>query len=183
MAELSCFWVGISCFEVGRPPFFVDDLYWVLEYLTFTHTFTTLQIPMKTSEYLEIVGNIKAQIASAQQRVILNANKELVMLYWNIGKTINKHKTWGSKFIENMARDIKSAFPNQRGFSERNLKYMSKFANIYNNLEIVQKVSAQLSWSHNVALLDKIKDDKERLWYAEKNIEMCCQRQRILKIV
>jgi len=126
---------------------------------------------MEISEYLEIVGNIKAQIASAQQRVILNANKELVMLYWNIGKTINKHKTWGSKFIENMARDIKSAFPNQRGFSERNLKYMSKFANIYNDLEIMQKVSAQLSWSHNVALLDKIKDDKERLWYAEKTIE------------
>ncbi|MDR1361163.1 MAG: DUF1016 N-terminal domain-containing protein [Rickettsiales bacterium] len=104
---------------------------------------------INTTDYLQIIRDIKTQIASARQRAVLNANSELIILYWNIGKTINKHKTWGSKFIENLAIDIKNEFPEMRGFSVRNLKYMSKFASIYNDLQIVHSVLAQLSWKHN----------------------------------
>ena len=89
---------------------------------------------------------IKEQIRVAQQRVILNANSELIALYWNIGKSINKHKTWGGKFIQNLANDIKSSFPNQRGFSTRNLQYMAQFASIYKDLEFTQQPVAQLPW-------------------------------------
>ena len=93
------------------------------------------------------------------------------MLYYNIGKVINAHKTWGSKFIDNLAADIKLSFPNTTGYSARNLKYMAKFAATYPDIEFVQTVSAQITWSHNVALLDKVKDDNIRVWYMQKTIE------------
>ena len=84
---------------------------------------------------------------------------------------INAHKTWGSKFIDNLAADIKLSFPNTTGYSARNLKYMAKFAATYPDIEFVQTVSAQITWSHNVALLDKVKDDNIRVWYMQKTIE------------
>jgi predicted nuclease of restriction endonuclease-like (RecB) superfamily len=84
----------------------------------------------------------------------------MVMLYWNIGNIINEKSKWGNKFIENLARDIKLEFPSSKGYSVRSLKYMAKFARITPDLEIVQTISAQLSWSHNTALLDKMKDEK-----------------------
>ena len=87
------------------------------------------------------------------------------------GKVINAHKTWGSKFIDNLAADIKLSFPNTTGYSARNLKYMAKFAATYPDIEFVQTVSAQITWSHNVALLDKVKDDNIRVWYMQKTIE------------
>jgi predicted nuclease of restriction endonuclease-like (RecB) superfamily len=93
------------------------------------------------------------------------------MLYWNIGNIINEKSKWGNKFIENLARDIKLEFPSAKGYSVRNLKYMAKFAKVIPSLEIVQTISAQLSWSHNTVLLDKVKDDIKRLWYTQKAIE------------
>ena len=93
------------------------------------------------------------------------------MLYYNIGIIINKHKSWGNKFIENLARDIKLEFPNTTGYSVRNLKYMAKFASEYPDKEFVQTVSAQIPWSHNCVIMDKVKDNKERVWYINKAIE------------
>ena len=126
---------------------------------------------ISAKEYLNVVENIKAQIVNAQRRVLWGVNRELIVLYWNIGKTINANKTWGSKFIENLARDIKSAFPELRGFSFRNLKYMSQFANTHNDAQIGQEPPAQLTWTHNIILLDRIKSRDEMLWYAEQSIE------------
>lgn len=126
---------------------------------------------MNTNEYLEIVDNIKSNIRSAQYKAAVAANKELIMLYWNIGKIINAHKSWGNKFIENLAQDIKLDFPDMKGFSVRNLKYMSKFAATYDDIEFVQTVSAQIPWSHNVAILDKVKDYDVKLWYMKQTIE------------
>jgi predicted nuclease of restriction endonuclease-like (RecB) superfamily len=125
---------------------------------------------VNSKEYLDLIGKIKREIAAAQQSVMLNANKELMLLYWKIGNHINAHRKWGDRFTINMARDIKAEFPNIQGFSERNLRYMAKFADIYKDFEIWQTVSAKLSWSHNVALIDRIKDDNERLWYAKQTI-------------
>ncbi|MCL2077503.1 MAG: PDDEXK nuclease domain-containing protein [Oscillospiraceae bacterium] len=123
------------------------------------------------NDYVSIVNDIKARIKQAQYRVIATANSELFMLYWNIGCVINENSVWGNKFIENLARDIKHDFPDTKGYSIRNLKYMAKFAKTFTEIEIVQTLSAQLSWSHNTALLDKVKDREVFLWYAERNKE------------
>jgi predicted nuclease of restriction endonuclease-like (RecB) superfamily len=124
-----------------------------------------------TTEYLSVVNEIKEQIISAQQRAAAGINREMVALYWNVGKRINDRKTWGDSFIPNLARDIRYAFPALRGFSERNLKYMAKFARIYSDVEIVQQVLHNLPWRHNIALMDKLDDEKQRIWYGEQALE------------
>ena len=131
---------------------------------------------MNNNEYLDLVQTIKQEIQQAQYKATLSVNKELIMLYYNIGKIINEHKSWGNKFIENLAADIKLSFPNAKGYSVRNLKYMSKFASTYPDEQFVQTVSAQIPWSHNVlihqiesglyerqAIADKISNFESRL--------------------
>ena len=126
---------------------------------------------MNGSEYLSITESIKSEIKSAQYKAALSVNRELVMLYYNIGKIINEHKAWGNKFIDNLAADIKIEFPNVKGYSVRNLKYMAKFAGAYPDEEFVQQVVAQIPWGQNIVLLDKIDDEAVRRWYIEKTIE------------
>lgn len=126
---------------------------------------------LNSDRYIEICTEIKNQIRSARHRALIGANRELVVLYWTIGNAINTNSEWGNKFIENLARDIKLEFPDARGFSVRNLKYMAQFARIYSDIEFVQTLSAQLSWSHSITLLDKVTDDEERTWYTKKTIE------------
>ena len=126
---------------------------------------------MNSGEYMDLVQGIKQEIQSAQYRAALNVNKELICLYYDIGSAINEHKTWGNKFIENLATDIKLAFPEAKGYSVRNLKYMAKFAATYPDREFVQTVSAQIPWSHNVAILDKVKTEEQRKWYIRKTAE------------
>ena len=123
------------------------------------------------NQYLSIVKDIKVAINESQFKAAVSVNRELVMLYYNIGLIINEHKTWGNKFIENLAKDIKLAVPNSTGYSVRNLKYMSKFAAEYPDREFVQQVVAQIPWGHNIALLDKIVNITERKWYIEKTRE------------
>ena len=84
---------------------------------------------------------------------------------------INERKTLGSKFIENLAADIRISFPNVKGYSVRNLKYMAKFAETYPDEAFVQTVSAQIPWSHNTVILDKVKDADQRVWYIQKTTE------------
>ena len=122
---------------------------------------------MSNNDYLSVVEEIKARIHTARHKVVLSANCDLTLLYWSIGNTINEHSVWGNKFIENLARDIKLDFPKATGYSVRNLKYMAKFTKTYPNIEIVQTLSAQIPWSHNTALLDKVKVEEERLWYIQ----------------
>lgn len=113
---------------------------------------------MNSNEYLQIIETIKGQIKGAQYQAALNVNRELIMLYYHIGKVINEHKTWGSKFIENLAADIRISFPNVKGYSVRNLKYMAKFAETYPDEAFVQQAVAQIPWGHTVVLLDKFSD-------------------------
>ena len=122
-------------------------------------------------EYFEILEDIKVRIKTAQYKAVLGANKELIELYWNIGKMIIANTKHGTKFIENLARDIRLAFPNVKGYSVRNLKYMRKFAEFVKEEEKVQTVSALLSWSHNKHLFDKTKSLDEYLWYANQTIQ------------
>lgn len=123
---------------------------------------------MNSNEYLEIVKSIRDEIKVAQYKAAVSVNRELIMLYYNIGRVINEHKSWGNKFIDNLAADIKLSFPSATGYSVRNLKYMAKFAELYPDEEIVQASLAQITWYHNIALMDKVKDTKVALWYAEQ---------------
>lgn len=128
----------------------------------------------KSSEYKELISGIKLQIKNSRQKALLAVNKELLILYWNIGNVILKYQDkegWGAKVIDNIAKEIKSEFPELKGFSPRNLKYMRKFALEYKSLEFVQQVVAQIPWSHNVVLMDRIVDINKRFWYINKIIE------------
>ena len=126
---------------------------------------------MNSNEYLNIVESIKQDIRTAQYRATVSVNRELLVLYHSIGEVINEHKTWGNKFVENLAADIKISFPDASGYSVRNLNYMAKFAVAYPDDEFVQQPVAQIPWGHNITLLDKLSDNEERLWYAEKIAE------------
>lgn len=126
---------------------------------------------INSSEYLETIEQIKSEIKAAQYKAAVSINQELILLYHSIGEAINVHKVWGSKFIDSLAKDIKIAFPNAKGYSVRNLKYMAKFAATYPDRQFVQTLSAQIPWSHNIAILDKVKDPSQRTWYIQKTAE------------
>jgi len=126
---------------------------------------------INNDNYFQILENVKAQILNAQYKAVLGANRELIILYWNIGKVIIENSVWGNKFIDNLARDIKLEFPNAKGYSVRNLKYMRKFAELFPETEIVQAALAQLTWYHLQLLMDKVSDRAMYLWYADKTIE------------
>lgn len=115
-------------------------------------------LEINKNQYNEIFQNIKNEILSSQYQAMQAINKELIYMYWHIGKIILNNSVWGNKFIDNLAIDLKLEFPDIKGFSIRNLKNMKKFAEEYQNFEFVQSVTAQITWTHNVLLLDKIKD-------------------------
>lgn len=89
----------------------------------------------------------------------------LLKLYYNIGKIINEKSSWGNKFIDELSMELKITFPNIKGFSVRNLKNMKKYYIECLKNEKVQMSSAQIPWSHNMLILDKIRDDNKRIWY------------------
>lgn len=117
-----------------------------------------------------VVEEIKKQIRSAQHKAILNANKEMLILYWNIGKVINENSTWGSKILSKLSSEITNEFPSTKGFSVRNLKNMTRFYREYPEIEIVQSLTAQITWTHNIEIL-RVKSKEQRLWYINKTIK------------
>lgn len=124
--------------------------------------------------YGDWLKELKSRIHSAQLRASLAVNRELVLLYWQIGQDIltrQAQQGWGAKVIERLARDLRSAFPDMKGFSPRNLKYMCAFAEAWPDAEFVQGVLAQLPWYHQLALLDKLPGPETRRWYAAQAIE------------
>ena len=125
---------------------------------------------MIDKHYVSVVESIKEQIRSAKHKAILNANKEMLILYWNIGRIINEHSTWGSKFLRNLSDEIKNEFPSAKGFSVSNLKNMARFYREYSNDEIGQSVTSQITWTHNIEVL-RVESKEQRLWYINKTIE------------
>nr|WP_289706635.1 PDDEXK nuclease domain-containing protein [Enterocloster clostridioformis] len=124
--------------------------------------------------YLKFIEEVKSEMQKQRISVVLNANSSMTCLYWNIGRDILKKQEeegWGTKIIDRMAKDLKDAFPEMSGFSPRNIKYMRKFADSWPDFEIVQRVVAQIPWRTNISLMDKLKDEESRIWYAYKVIE------------
>ena len=126
------------------------------------------------SGYSDWLLELKTRIHNAQQRAALAVNRELVLLYWQIGRDIlarQAEQGWGAKVIERLAHDLRAAFPEMKGFSRANLMYMRAFAEAWPDAEIVQQAVGQLPWGHNLVLLSKLKTHTERQWYAAKTIE------------
>lgn len=124
--------------------------------------------------YLKFIEEVKSEMQKQRISVVLNANSSMTCLYWNIGRDILKKQEeegWGTKIIDRMAKDLKDAFPEMSGFSPRNIKYMRKFADSWPDFEIVQRVVAQIPWRTNISLMDKLRDEESRIWYAYKVIE------------
>lgn len=119
--------------------------------------------------YADWLADLRARIHLAQQRAALAVNTELLELYWRIGRDIlgrQAERGWGSKVVDRLAHDLREAFPDMRGFSARNLKYMRAFAQAWPDESFVQQAVAQIPWGHNIVLLTKLKDADQRLAYA-----------------
>lgn len=133
-----------------------------------------VSLSMPPEGYGDWLTDLKGRIHNAQQRATLAVNRELVLLYWQIGHDIltrQAQQGWGAKVIERLAQDLRVAFPDMKGFSPRNLKYMRAFAEAWPDVEFVQQAAAQLPWGHNLVLLDKLPGPETRRWYAAKAIE------------
>lgn len=126
------------------------------------------------SDYPEFVESLKQRIQAAQVKAALSVNSEMIMLYWGIGHDIlvrQQEQGWGAKVIQKLSEDLQIAFPGVRGFSSRNLKYMRALAEAWPDNQIVQEVLAQITWYHNLALIEKLKQSEERLWYARQIVK------------
>jgi predicted nuclease of restriction endonuclease-like (RecB) superfamily len=127
-----------------------------------------------SDDYKSTLIDLKKRIAEAQIKAAISVNKELVLLYWNIGDFLWKkqqNSAWGEKVIDTIAKDIKESFPDLDGFSSRNIRFMIQFAREYRDIEIVKQLVSLIPWGHNIILIQKVTDQSERLWYAQQTIE------------
>lgn len=125
-------------------------------------------------DYADWLAELKTRIHNAQKRATLTVNRELMTLYWQIGRDIlarQAEQGWGAKVIDLLAHDLRNAFPEMKGFSRSNLMYMRAFAEAWPDEQIVQQAVGQLPWGHNLVLLSRLKDREERLAYAQQIIE------------
>jgi predicted nuclease of restriction endonuclease-like (RecB) superfamily len=118
--------------------------------------------------YQSFFKDIKERILSAQYEALRAVNKELISLYWDIGKMIverQEKEGWGKSVVERLARDLQKEFPGIKGFSERNLWNMRTFYLTYKDSKKLQPLVAEISWTKNVLIMSKCKDDLEREFY------------------
>lgn len=130
-----------------------------------------LQLP---EDYADWLAGLKKQILGARQRAVLSANQEQVNLYHRIGCEILERQErhgWGAKVIERLSSDLRDAFPDMKGFSSRNLKYMKYFAQGCPDGRIGQQSAAQLPWFHIVTILTQLSKEQDREWYAMQSIQ------------
>ena len=144
------------------------------------------------AHYAELLGEIKSRIQAAQMRAAFAANSELLRLYWQVGHLLDERQQqegWGAAVIPRLARDLANELPEIKGFSERNIRLMLQFYRAYPALlgpggefvpqpvaqmqlsspaQLLQPLVAQLPWAHNMLLLQALKDDATRAWYASQ---------------
>lgn len=132
------------------------------------------QPPLLPPNYALLLASLAERIRSAQAQAALSVNRGLVRLYWQIGREILAQQSaqgWGARVIDHLAQDLRQTFPEMKGFSPRNLKYMRAFAAAWPDEPFVQEVLAQIPWYHNIALIEKLDVPETRIWYARKAIE------------
>lgn len=126
---------------------------------------------LNEKEYMIVLQKALEHIKTAKYQAAISANMALLHRNWQLGKLIMDNSQWGNKFIDNLARDIKLEFPESKGYSIRNLKYMKKFNSLFAEDEIDEYNFSALTWYHHLALMDKVKDKEQYIWYVEKAIE------------
>ena len=127
-----------------------------------------------SKEYKTFLREMKEKIASSQLEAAVAVNKELVALYWEVGSKVylkQSKEGWGAKTIAKLAKDLKSAFPEIKGFSLTNIKYMVQFVKEYPDFTISQQAVGQIPWGRNILIIQKLESEEERIWYAKKTIE------------
>ena len=122
-------------------------------------------------KYFEVLNDIKKTLIVTRNRIVENANRDLVLMYYNIGLKLIENNKWGSSFIDTLAKDLKVEFPTLKGMSARNLRYMQKFATEFANDEFLQHYVAKLPWSSLTTIIDQVKDKKQRKWYIMESIQ------------
>jgi len=125
------------------------------------------------ADYSDWLSSIKTRVRTARCRAVVAANTELVNLYWQIGNEILQRQRsahWGDRVLDRLASDLREAFPEIKGFSSRNLKYMRYFAEHCPAQAFGQQAAAQLPWFHIVTLLTKLSTTGVRAWYAEQAV-------------
>lgn len=123
---------------------------------------------MQDEDFKEVFSNIKDEILNAQYDIFKGANARILSMYYTIGKIIEDNAKWGNKFVKNLSIRLKIDFPNMKGFSITNLKYMRTYYLECQKDEKLKEWSAKIPWSHNILILSKIKDKKQRQWYMEQ---------------
>jgi predicted nuclease of restriction endonuclease-like (RecB) superfamily len=129
---------------------------------------------LKAESYISLLQTLKQEITQARIKAHLSVNKEMIILYWNIGKKILERQTdegWGTKVIENISKDLRQEFPEMKGLSAQNLKYMRKFAEEYTLKAISQQAVDQIPWGHIIKVIYDVKDKQACNWYIRKTIE------------
>lgn len=124
--------------------------------------------------YPEFLTAVSDRISTGRRRAVAAANSELIATYWSVGREILARQDvegWGARVIDRLSADLRERFPDAKGFSPRNLKYMRAFAAAWPDPAIVQGTLAQLPWYHHVALLEKLYASDQRIWYAERAID------------
>ena len=122
-------------------------------------------------KYFEILNEIKKTLISTRRKIVENANKDLVLMYYNIGLKLIENNKWGSAFIDILSKDLKIEFPTLKGMSARNLRYMQKFAAEFDNDEFLQHDDAKLPWSSLTTIMDQVKDKNIRKWYITESVQ------------
>lgn len=158
-------------------------------------TVTSTGLPADYPLFLE---SLKSRVQQSQTKAMLSVNRELIQLYWDIGRQIaqrQKLEGWGRSTVERLAADLQNAFPGIQGFSRTNIFRMRAFFLAYSNAEVVPQAVGQLNdeaivaqpvgqleatppevvlnlpWGHNCVLIEKLKEQSSRSWYAAKTLE------------
>jgi len=124
--------------------------------------------------YPDLLADISERVVTGRRSAVMAVNRELLLTYWAVGRDILARQAmqgWGARVIDRLSVDLRSRFPDARGFSPRNLKYMRALAQAWPEEAIVQRSAAQLPWRHHQVLLDKLEDPDLRLWYATQAVE------------
>lgn len=122
-------------------------------------------------KYFEVLHDIKKTLMITRNKIVENVNKDLILMYYNIGLKLIENNKWGSSFIDTLAKDLKMEFPTLKGMSARNLRYMQKFAKEFDYDSILQHNVVKLPWGLVISIMDKVKNKEERLWYSDKALE------------
>lgn len=123
-------------------------------------------------EYQALIADIKQHYRKAQLKAAYVVNHEMIQFYWQLGRSIlakQAQTSWGSKFLDQLSKDLQAEFPGTAGFSRRNLELMRQFAELYP--KIAKQAVSQLPWGHIIVLMQQVKDPEARDWYAENALK------------